>query len=322
MISTILVFLNTFTAVATAQQNTTITVVLEKSETIEAVQADVVIQAGQLISSNCEQLGQQEGMPAFKLQLNSVSGQYLCVPERDSKVISQKMTVDMGIELTVENIKNEINKITSEINQHEGYTPSQPKAQCSLDASGNVNVNSCKCESEKNLYSFDIASKSCKLINSDIMSFYVADCSEQMRDTLSFLQRTGARMKSPYDGGIEFAMCVDWRSEDYFIPGSDLVYKVFYFLYGKHMIAKELSQTNEFENIKILVSQAEIESLKQWSITYAQEFSSSPTAQLVMENAENDVPWLINQLPDVFMNIDDYQDMTDLIVIEETSETP
>ena len=304
MISTILVFLNTFIAVATAQQNTTITVVLEKNEKIESVMADVVIQGGQLVSSNCEQLGQAEGMPKFKLQLNSVTGQYLCVPEQDSKVIRQQINVDTGITMTVENIKNEINKITAKINQAEGYTSAQPVAQCGIDANGAVIVDSCKCESEKNLYTFDTASKSCKLINSDIMNFFVVDCSFQQRDTLGFLQNTAVRMKSPFDGGIQFGMCVDWRSEDYLIPGSDLVYKIFYFLYNKHIIADELAKTNEFENIKILVTPEEIENVKTWSMSYAQEFSASATSQIVAENADGDVLSIIQRLPDTFQYMD------------------
>lgn len=306
MISIILVFLNIFIAPATAQQNTELTVVLEKSEKIESVMADVVIQGGQLISSNCEQLGQAEGMPAFKLQLNSVSGQYLCVPEQDSKIISKTMKVDMGMSLTVDNIKNQINKITNDINQAEGYTSSQPSAQCSIDSNGAVIVDSCKCESEKNLYAFDTTSKSCKLINSDIMSFYVADCSTQMRDTLGFLQNAAVRMKSPYDGGIEFAMCVDWRSEDYLIPGSDLIYKIFYFLYIKHIIADELAKTNDFEDIKILVTPEEIETFKTWSASYAQAFSASATSQIVTETADGDILRVIEWLPESFQYMEEF----------------
>ncbi len=300
MISTILVFLNTFIAVATAQQNTTITVVLEKNEKIESVMADVVIQGGQLVSSNCEQLGQAEGMPKFKLQLNSVTRQYLCVPEQDSKMIRQQINVDTGITMTVENIKNEINRITAKINQAEGYTSAQPVAQCSIDANGAVIVDSCKCESEKNLYAFDTASKSCKLINSDIMSFYVADCSTQHSGILGLLNYAGVRMISRYDGGVEFAMCMKWRSMDYLIPGNDLIYKIFYFLYNKHIIADELAKTYDFENIKILVTPEEIENLKTWTTTYVQEFSASATSQLVSENAEGDVVSTLEWMPQTF----------------------
>ncbi len=305
MISMVFGFLTSLISISAAQANTSITVVLEKNEKIESVQADVVIQAGQLISSNCEQLGQQEGMPTFKLQLNSVSGQYLCVPERESKVISQKMTVDMGMELTVENIKNEINRITAKINQAEGYTSAQPAAQCSIDSNGVVIANSCKCESTMNLYAFDTASKSCKLINADIMSFFVADCSSQMQDTLGFLLNAGVRMKSPYDGGIEFGMCSKWRSQDYLIPGNDLIYKIFYFLYNKFVIAEELAKTNDFENIKILVMPEEIEKLKTWTTTYLQEFSASATSQLVLENADGDVLSRIEWMPETFQYMDE-----------------
>ncbi len=306
MTSIMLVFLNALLTLANAQENTKITVVLEKSEKIESVQADVVIQGGLLISSNCEQLGQVAGMPAYRLELKSVSGQYLCVPERDTKTISQKVDFDMGMALTVESIKNQITMYTDQINQAEGYKPSQPTAQCSIDASGNVIVDSCKCESEKNLFAFDIPSTSCKPIHQDIVSFFVSDCSSQMRGTLGFLENAGVEMISQYSGGIELAMCAKYRSKDYFIPGHELVYKIFFFLYVKHAISADLEKSHQFENIKLLVTQAEIENLKQWAVTYAQELSESPTLEAIIQNADSNVLGTVERLPEQFQYMQDY----------------
>ncbi len=312
MISILLFFLS----IANAQTpiDTTVTVVLAKYEKVESVQADVVIQAGQLISSNCEELAKGEGMPAFRLQMNSVTGSYMCVPETENKTISQKVKVDLGFVPNVVNVKAAINKISEQIRQQEGWGSAQPLARCNSDANGNVVPGSCSCVVDNNatswIHSFDPSTKTCQLSHPDIMSFFVGDCSLQMRATIGFLEYAGVRIKSPYDMGVEFGMCTKWRSEDYLIPANDVIYKIFYASYMLSAITEELKKTNEFEDIKILVSQAEIDGLKPWSVTYAQQFAASAGAELISQSLEGNIAYKLEILPDAF------QYMDELFVIE------
>ena len=293
--------------------STVLEVEMESFEKIDPVEANVVIENGQIISSNCDQLSQIEGMPAFNLRFMSASGQYLCVPENDKRVISSTTAVDIGFELNVQSVKDEIKNITDQINANEGYQASGINPQCSIGADGEIRLESCTCGSS-HLHTFDPNLKSCKLLDSNIVSFLLADCSLQQSSTLNFLERVGLRLVSP-NNTVTFAVCTKWRSADFYIPDHDLIYTIFYFSYFRPYIMTELKKTYDFENLKLRVSTSEIETLSNWVRPFLVRFNASDVPQQILRYSNSGGLGKLEYLPEVLKNFKNNEYLNSLISV-------
>jgi hypothetical protein len=261
-------FLMLYFFTANAQVSTKIPIIIEKSEEVKPVVADVVIKAGKVVSSNCDQLGQADSQTEYTLELDLNTNIYNCVPKNNKKIFQETAEIDLGFEPTAENFRKELEDIARAIQTQEGYVqPTPPQPQCSLDSSGNINLDTCTCGLKtESSYQFNKTTKTCESTTSGILDLYVRDCSDQYSDVLGLLKEIGYNTVEP--PSIEFGMCVDWRNLKYYIPSQDLVYRILYFSYFlKPYMMNVVLKDEKVDAVKLLVTQRQLNIYNHWVST-------------------------------------------------------
>jgi len=251
-----------------------LTIAVETFEPVEEVKAEVTIIDGSIIKSNCEELSTlSTNRISYSLQLKGQS--YMCVPNKSK--LSKIKHIYIPIEhddLTIENIRELIHRSGEEYEssvdrRHKLFSKENRAARCKLDENGNVDSSSCLCPSIG--YSFDTSTKKCEL-NSNTILFYANSCSETQSNLSSILKIVGSNLIPP--PSIMFGSCGVDGNIFKVIPHL-LVYKMLFFAYHKWSIEKAIENYMEFENIRIFVSNEEINDYQNWISSFSSsEYSS------------------------------------------------
>lgn len=181
---------------SSAQDNSVLKMQLVSYETLKSVPANVSIENGLVTSGNCVDMSANGDSISYSLRFDSVSGMFLCIPSRDQRSLMSTVTLDMGIPLNVENIRNSIDSYNLKIAQ-ENNLSLKPEPVCSINTDGTIKENTCSCGDNTNLFIFDSNSKSCIPTHAEIVSFFVDNCSRSATDLEKFLKLSSVNMEIP-----------------------------------------------------------------------------------------------------------------------------